>query len=121
MKTKLLTVTIFMLAVISAFAAEKFWETKLYTQWSSKECENILENSPWSKEYVLSGVPVPGDSAIDRQYQADIMDNKPLNIRYRVQLQSARIVREAIIRQRQILAKYNALPPERKQEFDKHA
>jgi hypothetical protein len=124
MKRKLhfgLLVTIVLLGGLSVYAGSEFWEVKPYTQWSLKECEKILEYSPWAKEYVLTGVPVPGDSAIDRQYQAGIMDSKPLNIKYKIQFQSARTVREALIRQRQILEKYDAFTPEKKQQFDKQA
>lgn len=38
---------------ISLFAAD-FWQSKPYTEWSDKEVQKLLSNSPWSKEVVVS-------------------------------------------------------------------
>jgi hypothetical protein len=38
---------------ISLWAAD-FWQSKPYTEWSDKEVQKILSNSPWSKEVVVS-------------------------------------------------------------------
>lgn len=47
----------FCLAIFVAlvYAGEKdFWSTKPYTQWSPKEVDKMLKNSPWAKEITLS-------------------------------------------------------------------
>ena len=36
-----------------------FWQTKSFTEWSEKEVQRILDNSPWSKEFDLA-VDAPG-------------------------------------------------------------
>jgi len=38
---------------ISLWAAD-FWQSKPYTEWSDKEVQKLLSNSPWSKEVVVS-------------------------------------------------------------------
>jgi hypothetical protein len=38
---------------ISLWAAD-FWQSKPYTEWTDKEVQKILSNSPWSKEVVVS-------------------------------------------------------------------
>jgi hypothetical protein len=42
-----------MVFAISLWAAD-FWQSKPYTEWSDKEVQKILSNSPWSKEVVVS-------------------------------------------------------------------
>jgi hypothetical protein len=41
-----------MLFATSLCAAE-FWQSKPYTEWSDKEVQKLLSNSPWSKEVVV--------------------------------------------------------------------
>ncbi len=41
-----------MVFAISLSAAE-FWQSKPYTEWSDKEVQKLLSNSPWSKEVVV--------------------------------------------------------------------
>ncbi|HEY1305577.1 MAG TPA: hypothetical protein VGF24_18605 [Vicinamibacterales bacterium] len=40
----------------AAVAASEFWESKPFTQWSDKEVEKVLTDSPWA---VLMAVPLP--------------------------------------------------------------
>lgn len=44
---------------LSLLAAD-FWDKKPYTEWKAKECEKLLEKSPWSYPYAISRVTVPG-------------------------------------------------------------
>ena len=55
MKKLLPLLLILMIGVcaISLFAAD-FWQSKSYTEWSDKEVQKLLSNSPWSKEVVVS-------------------------------------------------------------------
>ncbi len=49
MRNKALAVTlvIFLVLVLPLFAA-KFWESKDYSQWTEKECSEMLKKSPWA-------------------------------------------------------------------------
>jgi hypothetical protein len=90
-----------------------FWETKDYKKWSDKECLKILRESPWAQDYKLyraGGGLGKSDAEGGQQY-----------VSYSVQLFSALPVRQAVIRQAQIANKYDSLPPEQQQAFDKSA
>jgi hypothetical protein len=103
------------LAGVSVSLGADFWEKKDYREWSQKECAKLLEDSPWSKQFTLTSVGVMDDS--DR----DASDAGQPYIKYQVQLRSALPVRRAIVRQMQLAQKYDSLPPEQKQQFDKSA
>lgn len=44
------------LFAIAAWAAD-FWQSKPFTDWSEKDVQKILQNSPWSRQF---NVPIPG-------------------------------------------------------------
>jgi hypothetical protein len=99
----------FLLITISAYAAKEFWETKPYDEWTLKECQKLLENSPWAKEMGLTGTGGGGK---------DAMDSQAPYIKYLVQLQSAMPIRQATVRQTQILQKYDSFSADQKKEFN---
>jgi hypothetical protein len=80
---------------------KEFWEEKDYKQWSAQECSKILNNSPWTKNFTEEF----GEGGWN----------------YLVQFQSALPVRQALVRQDQILAKYDSLSPEQRMAFDQNA
>ena len=41
-------------AVAVSLLAESFWQEKPYTQWSQKEVDQILKDSPWAAEITVS-------------------------------------------------------------------
>jgi hypothetical protein len=43
-----------MFAVVVSLFAEDFWREKPYTQWSQKEVDQILKDSPWAAEITIS-------------------------------------------------------------------
>jgi len=49
-----------LLIAVPLFAA-KFWETKEFTGWSQKECNEILTKSPWAYSNSFGEVPPIGD------------------------------------------------------------
>jgi len=51
--------------VICVYAANKdFWSAKPYTQWTQKEVDKMLKNSPWSKEIAIGSAPIaPSETA----------------------------------------------------------
>ncbi len=117
-KTSCLAVAVLFLGVIFAAPGGEFWEKKEYRQWSEKECGKILENSPWAKQLKLTQVLVMPSATAEAASTTSV--EQPF-IKYTVQFRSALPVRQAVVRQMQIARKYDSLPPQQKQEFDKSA
>ena len=92
--------------------AKDFWETKAFNQWSKKEYEKILNDSPWAKELNLTGVNEIFTGA------AAATDGRPPYIKYKILLRSAAPVRQAIVRKEQINNQYDSLPADQKLAFD---
>jgi hypothetical protein len=101
-----------LLLCISVLFAADFWEQKDYKQWSDKECVTMLTKSPWAQDQQLITQAKLGnsDSAEGQQY-----------IKYSIQIFSALPVRQAMVRQQMIASKYDSLPAEQQQAFDKKA
>ena len=94
--------------------AKDFWETKPFDQWSQKECQKMLTDSPWAKELELVGRNVEmGSSAVST-------DSRAPYIKYTAQLRSAAPLRQAVVRQLQIVNKYDSLPDDQKQAFSQN-
>lgn len=138
-KTVAFVVAAVLLASAAAVAAE-FWEKKKYQQWSAKECQKLLTDSPWTKDYTLSetyitplqspsvasptttdpaGISVPtGD--IDTGVGDRAREDNP-RLTYRVQFRSALPMRQAMVRAAQLNQNYDQMTPEQKQAFDQKA
>jgi len=54
-----LRLSVFFLIILSLSAAD-FWQTKPYTEWSDKEAQRLLNNSPWVREVELMIGGAPG-------------------------------------------------------------
>lgn len=107
-------VSIIFLAGIFATAGGEFWEKKDYKQWSQKECNKLLEDSPWAKDFTVQQTAImTSNKASD--------DGQQLYIKYQMQFRSALPVRQAIVRQMQIAQKYDSLSSDQRQQFDKKA
>jgi hypothetical protein len=104
---------IFLAASSVAFGAD-FWEKKDYNVWSKKECSKLLQDSPWAQDLTLI------DPGIQRSTKTSD-DGQQLYVKYQIQFRSALPMRQAVVRQMQILQKYESLAPEQKQQFDKSA
>lgn len=102
---------IFLLGASVAMGAD-FWEKKVYTEWTDKECAAMLTDSPWAWKYeaLKTGSLGNSDAAEGQQY-----------VRYVIQFISALPIRQAKVRQMQLVNKYDSLSPEQKQAFDKQA
>jgi hypothetical protein len=109
-----LCIVVLFLATVLAAPAGEFWEKKDYKQWSQKEVAQLLEKSPWAQQYTLQGV---GISSNDK----DSMDSQQPYIKYQLQFRSAQPIRQAMVRQMMLAQKYDTLPSEQKQQFDKSA
>jgi len=95
--------------------AKDFWETKVFSQWTQKECQKLLTDSPWARDLTLTG------SNISSGYNnPEATDSQAPNIKYMIQLRSAAPLRQAIVRQNQIENKYDSFTDEQKQSFDKN-
>src|SRR5688572_8145095 len=58
--------------VLARAGGKDFWETKPYPEWTDKEVDRLLKNSPWSKAVTVSGGMLsrrggPMGEGIDRQ------------------------------------------------------
>ena len=95
--------------------AKDFWETKPFDQWSQKECQKMLADSPWAKELELVGRSVEMMAS-----SAAATDSRAPYIKYTAQLRSATPVRQAVVRQMQIVNKYDSLPDDQKQAFNQN-
>ena len=104
---------IFLAASCAAFGGD-FWVNKQYDKWSQKECEKLLEDSPWAQPFTLV------DSSLQQSTSASD-DGQQFHIKYQMQFRSALPLRQAIVRQMQIVQKYDSLSPEQKQQFDQSA
>ena len=60
MKTKIILITLIWALCLSNLFAADFWEKKPYTGWKQKECAKLLQKSPWTNPYALTGVIIPG-------------------------------------------------------------
>lgn len=116
-KTISLLLPISFLTGVAAGQGGEFWHKKDYRQWSEKECAKLLEDSPWAKSYTLSRV------FIDQVQQStgDRAREQTPFIRYDVQLRSAMPIRQALVRRMQIAQKYDTLPSDQREQFDKQA
>lgn len=103
-------VSIFLFAGVAT--AKDFWDTKAFDQWTQKECQKMLTDSPWVKELNLTGMNYTGADT------AAATDSQAPYIKYNVQLRSAAPVRQAVVCQARIAQKYDSLPAAEKQAFD---
>lgn len=112
LRTLCLLIAVLLLAGVAVYAKD-FWETKAPDEWSQRDCQKMLTDSPWAKELNLVGVNYSSLGG------AASSDSQAPNIKYTIRLNSAEPVRQAVVRQIKILNKYDSLPPEKKQEFDR--
>lgn len=111
-KTLCLLISVLLLAGVAVYAKD-FWETKPPDEWSQRDCQKMLTNSPWAKELSLVGVNY------SQLGGAASSDSQAPYITYTIRLNSAEPVRQAAVRQIKILNNYDSLPTEKKQEFDR--
>ena len=90
------------LLVILSLAAWAQWDKKPYTEWSEKDAQRVLNDSPWGKTQVFS---TPGEMfrspTSGRQGTATRTEPNPaqaLHVNFRVRFLSARPIRQAYSR-----------------------
>ncbi len=99
-------------------ATQEFWEKKDYTQWTEKECRQLLQDSPWTRQFTISTSYV---QALRRGPAAALGRETNPQITYTAQLRSALPLRRALVRLQQFAKKYETLEPVDKQAFDNQA
>ena len=102
-----------MLLFAGVLVAKEFWETKPFDQWTQKECQKLLSDSPWVKELNLTGQVTGGGGG------ASSLDSRAPFVKYNIQMRSAAPLRQAMVRQGQINRKYDSLSDDEKRAFDR--
>lgn len=137
-KTAIGVLAALLLASAAAGAAE-FWEKKKYTQWSKKDVDKMLNDSPWAQDFEDT------DVNIDPLQSPSISSGPPLNesgagapetgdtdvglrarqavarLIYTCQIRSALPVRQALVRRAQLQQDYERMPAEQKRIFDQQS
>ncbi len=60
MNKKIALATLISFLSLTSLLAADFWDQKPYNEWTQKECERILADSPWAYPYAITGVSIPG-------------------------------------------------------------
>lgn len=99
---------------LASTARAQFWAKQPFDQWSRRDCEDLLNNSPWTQsriieKVILEQIHEPASVAGREQ---------PAKITYTVRLLSARPVRQAMVRLARLGPDYTKLTPEQRQPVD---
>jgi len=113
------TILLVLLGVTLLWAGDP-WKERPYTEWTEKECRNLLQDSPWAKHYSYVQVII---EMIDPGQIDSVGRGRESNprIEYWVRLLSALPIRQALVRLQQINTDYDEMPPEQQQAFDQKA
>lgn len=98
---KLGLIIILLFCFQNLLAQEDFWMQKSYKRWTKEEIEKIAGNSPWAS--------LVGDDS-----NAQVTNASYVTIR----LRSSILIRQALVRLKQLDAKYDKMLPSEKAEFD---
>jgi hypothetical protein len=104
------------LPVPLAVWAADFWTTKPYHDWSAKETQRMMEDSPWAATLTLGSIQsnvISVDPNTNRGYDPEMS--------YILQFRSARPIREAQVRLQQLSLHYDGMPADQKAAFDANA
>lgn len=95
--------------------AQRYWQDRHFQQWTEKECQKLLEDSPWAQRFTHARTIVEfraGRSGGERGDEANPQ------FHYLAQIRSALPIRRALVRQKQLEANYDKLSPERQKVLD---
>jgi hypothetical protein len=110
MSTRIALVLLALLPAVAGFA-QGFWQKKAPGQWSARECESLLTDSPWAKSRILGDVLIED---LEKPGSIEGREGHPW-ISYTARFWSAQPVRQAYVRQLRLSKDFLALLPERKQ------
>jgi hypothetical protein len=103
--------SIVMTGLLTITVMAKSWRDIDWTKWTSQDVYQILEDSPWAvvgPEVTVSSTRSPG-----RTYETTYVPT--------AQMVSALVVRQALLRQTQLLRHYDKMASQEKQQFDQMA
>jgi len=100
-KLFLIASMVFTLSTSAPAQGQKYWETKPYQQWTLREVTQFLEESPWAQTQLTIVPGAPGSSFIAT-----------------MRLRSALIVRQALLREKQLQMNYDKFTVADKTRFD---
>jgi hypothetical protein len=98
-------------ALLCANLAAQVWLQKQPEDWSQRDCERLLRDSPWARQLV---------AALDLAEVSLFRGSRP-RITYVVQLWSARPVRLALARNARFDVRYLAMSPAEREQMDADA
>jgi hypothetical protein len=117
MKRNLCLIALVAVILAGSVLAANFWEKKPYTQWSEKECRQLLQNSPWTYEFQWGrtgdiGGNVGGNNS-DTATRPNDYERESVTM-VRISLFSSRPVRQAYVA---LMAKGDAVRFEKMKDF----
>lgn len=125
-----------LLITVALPLSAQFWTKKPYTEWKANEVQKLLRDSPWAQHKIFGQIqirslteapvsagppsndPLAGPPAGPTQPPIPVGRESNPQVTYTAQLWSAAPIRQAYVRQAQLAAGYDNLPPEKKKEFD---
>lgn len=112
---RLVVAVCWMLAASPAWP--QFWEKKEYTKWQQPECNRVLYDSPWARQYSLNTVLI---TPLQAGPTDEARESRP-QIAYVAQFRSALPVRQALVRLGQLSAGYDKSSTEERAKIDQQA
>lgn len=100
---------------LAVLAQEKFWEGKAPENWSRKDCERLLTDSPWARGWAPERATVVTGGGRRASYMTGP------RVVYRVQLWSALQIRQAMVRYAELDPNYKSLPEDARKAQDAEA
>ena len=97
--THRLVIVCALLLVFSAQAISAQWDKKVYTEWSEKEAQKILDNSPWGQTQTVSNTSRMFNTGPGRGVQGGPPEEGSADhINFRIRFLSAKPIRQAFSR-----------------------
>ena len=104
---------VFLLVLVTAMSVVAQWKVKPWKEWSKKEAEKILEDSPWARTQVETNLSEMFYSPTSAGRNATNVSNRSvegatnqeINLSYHIRFFTARPIREAFARIYQLKAK----------------
>lgn len=124
MKRALSLVSILALTLLAAWIPPlhaQVWLKKDYTQWSEKECREILTKAPWANDYRIATVVMEALTADTNASDPTVQGREQPHVTYKAVFLSAKPVRQAMMRLEKLNPKYEQLEPAEQQAFEQRA